>query len=161
MLLNHQLRYRLIKYLSSFEFKDYEFKYIFNGFIEGNPEFKNINCYQKIYHYIRVLENKGLILLKQSHPYYKYTSNYTYEELLKHIDNKSLEYLNIKNELDKNIQEISYEIKSSEKQLEYCDKYKSIYPSLRNKISSYRSELSQKIYGYEAEVKVIRNLIPN
>lgn len=159
MLLNQQLRYHLIKYLSTFEFKDYEFKDIFNGFIENNPKYKNINCYQKIYNYIRLLENKGLILLKQSHPYYKYTSNYTYEELLKYLDNKSIECLNIKNELDKNIQEISYEINSLKKQLEYCDKYKNIYPALRNKISSYRSELSQKIYGYEAEVKVIRNLI--
>lgn len=42
MLLNQQLRYHLIKYLSTFEFKDYEFKDIFNGFIDSNPNFKNI-----------------------------------------------------------------------------------------------------------------------
>lgn len=81
MLLNQQLRYHLIKYLSTFEFKDYGFKDIFNGFIDSNPNFKNINCYQKIYHYIRVLENNGLILIKQTNPYYKYSSNYTYDDL--------------------------------------------------------------------------------
>ncbi|MCO8087621.1 hypothetical protein [Acinetobacter indicus] len=159
MLLNQQLRYHLIKYLSTFEFKDYEFKDIFNGFIDSNPNFKNINCYQKIYHYIRVLENNGLILIKQTNPYYKYSSNYTYDDLLKNLNDQNIECLKIKNELDKNIKKISDEINSLKKQIEYCDKYKNIYPTLKSKISSYRSELSQKIHGYEAEVKVIKSLI--
>lgn len=159
MLLNHQLRVNLIKYLSNIQFKNYEFKDIFNGFIESNPDFKNLCCYQKAYSYFRVLEDNGYIILTKTHHHYKYTSNYTYEELVKYISDREVDYLRTKNELDQNIQKITLEIHSLQAQIVHYDRYVKLYPNLSAKIVSYRSQLFQTIVNYEAEIKVVKNLI--
>lgn len=78
----HQLKNCLFGFLSNMSFTSYEFKDLRQSFIQNYPEFSAKKYYSKIYLIIRELGESGMILVDRKNCTYRYTSNYSKEEIL-------------------------------------------------------------------------------
>ena len=81
----HQLKNCLFGFLSNMSFTSYEFKDLRQSFIQNHPEFSAKKYYSKIYLIIRELGESGMILVDRKNCTYRYTSNYSKEEILNFV----------------------------------------------------------------------------
>lgn len=81
----HLLKNFLFGFLSNMSFTSYEFKDLRQSFIQNYPEFSAKKYYSKIYLIIRELGESGMILVDRKNCTYRYTSNYSKEEILNFV----------------------------------------------------------------------------
>jgi hypothetical protein len=160
MSLNHELSYHLVEYLSNQNFRDSEFKEIFNGFKKENPEFSSNNSYQRTYRIIRELVNCDLMILKRTHHNYRYTSNYSVSSLNNFLLKQDIT-IDFKDKLKSEFAEVNLNIEKTRLEINFFDKYMKEYPILKDTILQFKKKSQQKLTYLESQICVLNIISTN
>lgn len=134
---NHKLKSCFIEYLSNSTFKDSTYGEIFHGFRVKYPEYACDYSYQQAYRLVRCLVNYDLIIIDKAGHNYKYSSNYTIDDLNKcFIGNQVDDQL--RNQICNEFTEVSMGIEKLRLELAHIEKYMKKYPNIRDKILEFK-----------------------
>lgn len=153
----HQLKNCLFGFLSNMSFTSYEFKDLRQSFIQNHPEFSAKKYYSKIYLIIRELGESGMILVDRKNCTYRYTSNYSKEEILNFssLDTNELIRKNLliehNNVLD-NIELLHNEINA------YYS-YSGKFPIISDAIGTLIKNKKKELILLRAELNALKNIL--
>lgn len=153
----HQLKNCLFGFLSNMSFTSYEFKDLRQSFIQYYPEFSAKKYYSKIYLIIRELGESGMILVDRKNCTYRYTSNYSKEEILNFssLDTNELIRKNLliehNNVLD-NIELLHNEINA------YYS-YSGKFPIISDAIGTLIKNKKKELILLRAELNALKNIL--
>lgn len=153
----HQLKNCLFGFLSNMSFTSYEFKDLRQSFIHYYPEFSAKKYYSKIYLTIRELGNLGMILVDQKNCTYKYTSNYSKEEILNFISLDATESIRHNLLIEHNKVLDSIELLNSEINIYYT--YSKKFPAISDAIDNLINKKKKEMILFKAELNVLKNIL--
>ncbi len=157
MSLNHQLRNCLFGFLSNKKFSSYEFKDIRHTFIRVYPEYSSKKFYPKIYLAIRELAEIGLIIIDKKACTYKYSSNYSKDELLNLIASDVT--IQIKNTLLEEHKRVIENIDLLGNELTVYQLYLTKFPVLSGVISELVSEKNKELNFLKCALSALKNIM--
>ena len=155
---NHKLNYCLIKFLSSHNFLNSEFKTIFDGFTSEYPEFCGYHGYQRTYHIIRSLAKINLItIIRRKNQSYEYSSNYTTSELNAYLLNKGIKF-DFQIEFEKKLNILKVTMEKTQLEIQFFDQYIKEFPLLRDTLIVFKKNSEQQLKKLESEISVLNKI---
>lgn len=157
MSINHQLKNCLFNFLSNKTFTSYEFKDLRVTFINCYPEFSSKRYYAKIYQLIRELASAGLILIDSRNCTYKYSSNYSKDELSELILPDQISQIQNSLNIEQNRVIKSMEIVNTE--LSIYQLYLAKFPALTEVIIGFINKKEKEMNFLQCELNALKTLI--
>lgn len=153
----HQLKNCLFGFLSNTSFISYEFKDLRKSFIRYYPEFSAKKYYSKIYLIIRELGESGVILVDRKNCTYRYTSNYSKEEILNFISLDTNELIRKNLLIEHNNVLDNIELLHNEINAYYS--YSGKFPIISDAIGTLIKNKKKELILLRAELNALKNIL--
>jgi hypothetical protein len=155
-----KLKQNILSFLSDHTFEKSQFKQIYHSFIQFFPEFRSKKYYQKIYQIIRELEQYRVFEVDRSSCTYKYSTIGNRQILLNLIHNTE-DKDSLQKQLLSDYHRANSKLHKIKAELEIFNKYMSLYPKIKEKISIFTTERNQLLLMLESELSAIDIILEN
>lgn len=153
----HQLKNCLFGFLSNISFTSYEFKDLRQSFIHYYPEFSGKKFYSKIYITIRELCELGMIIVDRKNCTYKYSSNYSKEEILNFAIKNSNEPVRQSILIEHN--SVLEKVDFVKKEIFFYYSYSEKFPTISNEINLLVTKKRKELVMLNAELNALKNIL--
>ena len=154
---NHKLKSCLTNFLSSLTFKDRVYGEIFHGFSAKYPEYSCGYAYQQVYRIIRYLVDCDLIVMKRTRHHYKYSSNYSVDELNFRLLHETLDD-ELKDKISDEFKEVSMDIEKLRLEIVLFERYMNKYPNLKDRILDFKLKSERQLIYLESQSCVLNTI---